>query len=220
MHLIDLSHTLGPYIPRFSTSVPAPLLRPFMSHAEAAASGRYEGCSCEIHRVQFVTSMGTYIDAPYHFDPAGPHIHELPLEACVLPGVVVDCRPLEPRRPIPASVLDGVDVTGKAVLFCTGWDRYWEAAERYAAYPFLTREIALRLRDGGARLCGVDYLAADDQSDPTRPVHTTLLFNRILIVENLTGLPALIGQAFTFHAAPVRFEGAAAFPVRAYAVLP
>jgi kynurenine formamidase len=89
----------------------------------------------------------------------------------------------------------------------------------YARYPFLTGEIARRLQDGGARLCGVDYLAADNQSDPTRPVHTTLLRNRILIVENLTGLEALIGQPFTFHAAPVKVEGAAAFPVRAYAVL-
>jgi kynurenine formamidase len=41
----------------------------------------------------------------------------------------------------------------------------------------------------------------------------------VLIVENLTGLEALIGREFTFHAAPVKVMGAAAFPVRAYAVL-
>lgn len=137
----------------------------------------------------------------------------------MLPGVCVDCRPLEPRQPIPATLLDGVDLAGKAVLFCTGWDAHWADPERYARYPFLTRGVAERLRDGGARLCGVDYLAADDQTDPTRPVHTTLLLNRILIVENLTGLAALIGVPFTFHAAPVKAAGAAAFPVRAYAVL-
>ncbi len=219
MRLVDLSHTLGPGIPRFSESVPAPVVTPYMSHREAAASGRYQDCSCEISQVSFITSISTYLDSPYHFDPHGPQIHELPLEASVLPGVCVDCRPLQPEQPIPASVLDGVDVAGKAVLFCTGWSAHWHEPELYARYPFLTGEIARRLRDGGARLCGVDYLAADNQSDPTRPVHTTLLRNRILIVENLTGLEALIGQPFTFHAAPVKVEGAAAFPVRAYAVL-
>jgi arylformamidase len=219
MHLIDLSHTLGPDIPRFSEQVPAPRVTPYLSHAQAAASGRYQDCSCEIHEAQFVTSMSTYIDAPYHFDPDGPTIDQLPLTACVLPGVCVDCRTLSPRQPIPTSVLDGVDVAGKAVLFCTGWDAHWPDPARYAAYPFLTGAIAARLRAAGAKLCGVDYLAADDQTDPTRPVHTTLLRSRILIVENLTGLDALIGQTFTFHAAPVKLAGAAAFPVRAYAVL-
>jgi kynurenine formamidase len=159
------------------------------------------------------------MDAPYHFDPDGPHIHEIALTDCVRPGVCVDCRPLQPHQPIPAAVLDGVDVAGKAVLFCTGWAAHWADPALYAQHPFLTRAIAERLRDGGAKLCGVDYLAADDPQDPTRPVHTTLLYNRILIVENLTGLEALIGQDFVFHAAPVRLEGAAAFPVRAYAAL-
>ncbi len=219
MRLIDLSHTLGPDIPRFSPSVPAPTISPYLSHAQTAASGRYQGCSCEISQAAFVTSLSTYLDSPYHFDPTGARIHQLALEDCVLPGVCLDCRPLAPRQPIPEAVLDGVDVSGQAVLFCTGWDAYWDDPEAYAAYPFLTRAIAERLRDGGARLCGVDYLAADDQADPARPVHTTLLLNRILIVENLTGLEALIGRTFTFHAAPVKVEGAAAFPVRAYAVL-
>lgn len=219
MQLIDLSQTLGPDVPRFSPAVPAPTLATYQSHTEAAASGRYQDCSCEMHQATFVTSMSTYLDAPYHFDPDGPRIHEIPLADCVLPGVCVDCRPLTPQQPIPSSVLDGVDINGKAVLFCTGWSAHWTDPATYARYPFLTKALAERLRTGGAKLCGVDYLAADDQRDPTRPVHTTLLYNRILIVENLTGLDQLIGQPFVFHAAPVKMVGAAAFPVRAYAVL-
>ena len=219
MHLIDLSHSLGPAIPRFSNAVPAPTVATYMSHSEAAASGRYHDCSCEISQVSFITSISTYLDSPYHFDPQGLQIHELPLEACVLPGICVDCRPLQPEQPIPASVLDGMNIAGKAVLFCTGWSKHWADPGLYARYPFLTGEIARRLHDGGAQLCGVDYLAADNETDPTRPVHTTLLRNRILIVENLTGLEALIGREFVFHAAPVKVEGAAAFPVRAYAVV-
>ena len=46
-----------------------------------------------------------------------------------------------------------------------------------------------------------------------------LLHSDILIVENLTNLGNLPSEGFIFHAAPVKIAGAAAFPVRAYAVI-
>lgn len=189
-----------------------------MSHAEAAASGNYDGCTCEITEVQFVTSLGTYMDSPFHFNPAGGSIESLTLEQCVLPGVTVDCTGVAARQPIDPDVLNGIDVAGRAVLFHTGWSRYWGQPEYYN-FPFLSRATAEHLRDGGARLAGVDFLVIDDTRDPQRPVHVTLLHSDILIVENLTNLAALPATGYTFHAAPVKMSGAAAFPVRAYAVL-
>jgi kynurenine formamidase len=50
-------------------------------------------------------------------------------------------------------------------------------------------------------------------------VHVTLLGSGVLIVENLTNLAALPPADFTFCAVPAKVAGAAAFPVRAYAVL-
>jgi kynurenine formamidase len=41
----------------------------------------------------------------------------------------------------------------------------------------------------------------------------------IPIVENLTHLSSLIGEPFTFVAVPVKVAGAAAFPVRAFAIV-
>jgi arylformamidase len=87
-------------------------------------------------------------------------------------------------------------------------------------FPYLTGETAVALRDRGAKLAGVDFLVIDDTTNPRRPVHVTLLHSDILIVENLTNLGALATTGFTFHAAPVKVAGAAAFPVRAYAVIP
>lgn len=218
MHLIDLSHTITPNMPLFSESAPAPQIRPWMSHAEAAESGHYEDCTCEITEVHFVTSLGTYMDSPFHFDPAGATIDELALEQLVLPGVVVDCTAFGAQDPIGPDVLAGIDVTGKAVLFRTDWSRHWGTPD-YSNYPFLTSETAHALVDGGAKLAGVDYLVIDDMRNPRRPVHVTLLHNDVLIVENLTNLDALPADRFTFHAAPVKVAGAAAFPVRAYAVI-
>lgn len=218
MHLIDLSQTIEPGMVLFSESAPQPRIAPWMSHSQAAASGTYESCSCELTEVQFVTSLGTYMDSPYHFNPNGGSIESLTLEQTVLPGIVIDCTDAGPRQPIEPDVLAGRDIGGKAVLFHTGWDRFWGQAE-YRNFPFISRSTAEALRDGGAKLAGVDFLVIDDTTDPTRPVHVTLLHNDILIIENLTNLGALPMEGFVLHAAPVRIAGAAAFPVRAYGVV-
>jgi arylformamidase len=70
------------------------------------------------------------------------------------------------------------------------------------------------------RLVGIDTLVIDDPTDPTRPAHANFLKQKILIVENLTNLELLIDQEFTFIAVPPKVKGAAAFPVRAFAMLP
>jgi kynurenine formamidase len=218
MQLIDLSQIIAPGMSLFSARAPQPRIDTWMSHAQAAASGNYEGCTCEITEVQFVTSLGTYMDSPYHFNPAGVTIERLRLDQLVLPGVVVDCTRVKAREPIGPERLAGIDVAGKAVLFHTGWSRYWGQPE-YMNFPFLTGETAVALRDRGAKLAGVDFLVIDDTTNPRRPVHMTLLHSDILIVENLTNLGALPATGFMFHAAPVKVAGAAAFPVRAYAVI-
>ena len=120
-------------------------------------------------------------------------------------------------------MLDGHDLRGKAVLFHSGWSRFWKQPE-YLEYPFLGEALVLALCERGAKLVGVDFLTADDLGNPRRPAHVNLLFNNTLIVENLANLGALPSGAlpsdgFTFHAVPVKMAGAAAFPVRAYAMV-
>src|SRR5262249_48610183 len=117
MHLIDLSQTIAPGMSLFSAKAPQPTIGTWMSHAQAAASGNYDGCTCEITEVQFVTSLGTYMDSPYHFNPQGMSIEKLQLEQLVLPGIVIDCSHVRAREPIGSTVLDGLDIASKAVLF-------------------------------------------------------------------------------------------------------
>jgi len=216
--LLDLSHTIEPDMPRFP-SFAAPYVGALWTHADAAARGYYQGTTCEVTEVRFVTSIGTYLDSPYHFDPAGADISRLDLSQLVLPGLALDLR----RRaaadtPLPADVLDGLDVEGQALLLCTGWSDYW-GDEAYYQPPFVSRAMAEQLRAMRPALVGIDTLVIDSTRDPTRPAHTLLLRADILIVENLTGLSQLIGEPFTFVAVPVKVAGAAAFPVRAFAML-
>lgn len=218
MNMIDLSHIIEADMPLFSKKAPAPEITAWLSHKQALASGHYQDCSCEVSEVRFVTSLGTYMDSPYHFDLEGKSIERLALEQLVLPGVVIDCTGMAPTQPITPDVLKSADINGKAVLFYTGWDQYW-GDPQYFDYPYLSGETANVLVQGGAKIAGVDFLVIDSTMDPKRPVHNTLLKNSVLIVENLTNLGQLPAAGFTFHAAPVKYRGAAAFPVRAYAVL-
>ncbi len=215
--LLDLSHTIEPDMPRF-TNIEAPYIGPVWTHAESVQRG-YQDTSCEVTKVRFVTSIGTYLDAPYHFDPHGPDISQLQLSQLVLPGLVLDLRRhAAPDAPLPADALEGMEIAGQALLLCTGWSDYW-GQDRYHHPPFVPRAMAERLRSQRPALVGIDTLAIDSARDPTRPAHTLLLRAGVLIVENLTGLERLIGDAFTFVAAPVKVAGAAAFPVRAFAML-
>lgn len=217
MQLYDLSQTIHPDMQRFSPTAPAPQIRAWQSHADAASSGHYEGCTCEITEINILTSIGTYLDSPYHFHPDGLSIDQLQLEQLVLPGVVVDCTSVTQRQPITPEFLGDTDIEGKAVLFNTGWSRYWGQPE-YLEFPFITGETAEALVERGAKLAGVDFLVIDDTTNPRRPVHVTLLKHQVLIVENLTNLAALPQNGFIFHAVPAKIAGAAAFPVRAYAL--
>ena len=219
MKLIELSHTIESGMPMFSSKAPQPIIRPWMSHNEAATSGNYQDCTCEISEVSFVTSIGTYIDSPYHFDPSGKAIDELSLDQLILPGVVVDCTKASKREALHADTLENVSIKNNAVLFHTGWSRFWGKNEYYE-YPFLAADTAQALLDGGAKMVGIDTLVIDNTQDPTRPVHNILLKHGVLIVENLTNLHLLPKSGFTFHAAPLKIRKSAAFPIRAYAVSP
>lgn len=120
MQLIDLSQTIASGMSLFSPDMPKPQIRPWLSHVQSAFSGRYAGCTVEITQVQFITSIGTYLDSPFHFDPHGASIAALGLDQLVLPGIVVDCTHAQPGKPIGPEVLAGKDSAGKAVLFIQG----------------------------------------------------------------------------------------------------
>jgi len=215
MRLIDLSHVIEEDMSLFP-SLPRPRIGAYLTHAESLP--HYEGKACfEVTHIDMVTSLGTYLDAPYHRHPGRATIDQLALEQCVLSGVVVDVRGKGPWEPIRAADVPRSGLRGRAVLFCTGWDRHW-GQPAYHQHPFLSAEAVEFLLERAPSLVGIDVLNVDDPQDKSRPAHTQLLGHDILIVENLCGLEQLIGQSFLFVAAPVKVRGAAAFPVRAFAL--
>jgi kynurenine formamidase len=165
----------------------------------------------------FQTSVGTYLDSPFHRYPDGRDISELMLDDVVLRGVVVDVRNRGEFEPVgPEVVSKDLDLKDKAVLLNFGWDKYW-GTEKYQSYPFISKELIKYLINSGVKLVGVDTVNIDNSKDLTRPAHTYFLKEEILIVENLMNLDRLYDTKFRFFAVPIKGKKVAAMPIRAFA---
>jgi arylformamidase len=120
---------------------------------------------------------------------------------------------------ITAEAFKNKELRNRAVLVHTGWDEYWATDKYYENHPFLTEDAAIYLKQAGVKLVGIDSHNIDDTRGNTRPVHSTLLREEILIAEHLCNLKNVPDEGFTFSAVPPKFKGAGTFPVRAFAKL-
>jgi arylformamidase len=219
---VDLSHYFEDGMPGFKlknedgtfTQFTA-RIRPFLTHEQTRP--KFKGkASFEITEVEFQTSLGTYIDSPYHRFPDGKDISEIRIEEVILPGVVIDARERDAGAVSSEVIPEGISLRGCAVLFNFGWDRYW-GTDRYEEHPFISKESIHVLIEAGVHLVGVDTINIDDSQDLTRPAHTLFLKNDIFIVENLMNLDSLYKRKFRFFAVPIKGRKVAAMPVRAFA---
>lgn len=214
---VELSHVIRDGMVTYP-GLPAPRISDHLSR-QASRDHYAPGTEFNIARISMVANTGTYLDSPFHRFGDGADLAGLPLSRLTdLDGLVI--RVLGGRaRAINRAVLLPYDVTGRAVLIHTGWDRHWGSEQYGSGHPYLTADAAAWLAERRATLVGIDSVNIDDTDDGARPAHTTLLAAGIPIVEHLCGLERLPVQGFRFHAAPPPVEGMGTFPVRAYALL-
>lgn len=216
MPIVDLSHEIQPGMVTYP-GLPGPSVEDHVSF-DASHDHYAPGTEFQIKSVSFVTSTGTYLDAPGHRFRNGADAADLSLDSCVeLPLTVVD----SPAEGTIAGSLIPDSVFGHAVLFRTGWDGHW-GTTRYGAHehPHLSTEAAEALAERGAAIAGIDSVNIDGTDGDERPVHTILLGAGVLIVENLCGLDQLPQDGASFTAAPLTFRSLPSIPVRAYARIP
>jgi arylformamidase len=215
--LIELSHTIENGLITYK-GLPAPVICDYLSR-EDSKKIYAEGTSFQIEKIEMVSNTGTYIDCPFHRFEQGNDLNDTPLEHFAeLKGVVVRI-PYQEKTAIDADLFSDIEIEGKAILVHTGWDAHWNTEKYYTGHPFLTEKAALFLMEKKARLVGIDSHNIDDTRTNTRPVHTVLLGNGILIVEHLCHLSAIPDENFIFNAIPPKFKGVGTFPVRAMARL-
>ena len=165
------------------------------------------------------THAGTHTDAPSHFVQGGADLKAVGLEKYVGPCVVVDVRhrganddiTLEDIKDCEAAISEK-----KRVLFLTGWCVKVNTAEYFTDYPRISVKVAARLVQLGAVLVGVEAPSLNPGAGIE--VHQILLKSGVAVVEGLRGLDAILGKEVIFCGAPLAFEGADGFPIRAYAI--
>ncbi|MEO1652482.1 MAG: cyclase family protein [Bacteroidota bacterium] len=210
---IDLSHTIYDGLKTYQ-GMPASRICDFLSR-EASRALYEDGTEFHIAHYDFVANSGTYIDCPFHRYEGGKDLSQTQLGRFVdQPGIVVKAIGVKEIGP---DFFQKVDVKDKAVLVRTDWDQHWEQEIYHQEHPYLNEEAALFLKAAGAKIVGIDSYNIDNTRGKTRPVHSILLAQEILIVDHLCNLSSLPETDFLFNAIPPKIKGAGTFPVRAYA---
>lgn len=213
--LIDLSHTIEHGLVTYK-GLPAPIICDYLSRADSKRF--YEkGTEFQIGKIEMVANTGTYIDCPFHRFENGKDLSAIALESLTDLDAIVISVPHTQTLEVTENHLMNHEVRNRAVLIHTGWDRFWNTEHYYENHPYLTESAATYLKDCNVKLVGIDSHNIDCTSGKTRPVHTILLGEEILIVEHLCNLHLLPKEGFTFSAIPPKFKGVGTFPVRAIA---
>lgn len=211
--LIDLSHTIFDGLITYK-GLPAPIICDFLSR-EKSRDFYEPGTEFQIGKIEMVANTGTYVDCPFHRFENGKDLSEMELEAFAdLEAVTVQATT---AKEIGPEFFKNINFENRAVLVHTAWSKHWNTEKYFENHPFLNREAAEFLRDGGAKLVGIDSHNIDNTSTKSRPVHSTLLAAEIPIVEHLCQLHLLPESGFSFSAVPPKFKGVGTFPVRAFA---
>jgi kynurenine formamidase len=214
--LIDVCHSIEDGMITYK-GLPAPAISDHLTREDSR--GRYApGTEFHIGQIEMVGNTGTYLDTPFHRYARGKDLAQLDLYSVAnLEGIVLRCLD---QQEIDAARLTGLDVTGKAVLLHTGWDKHWRTDEYLSGnHPFLSADAATFLAKTGAALVGIDSYNIDSTRDGSRPAHSILLGHDIPVVEHLCGLGDLPDSGFKFFAVPVKVKRFGTFPVRAFGLV-
>ncbi|MEF8777813.1 MAG: cyclase family protein [Natronomonas sp.] len=188
---------------------------------DLSPAASFETDGYRVMQLQCGSHSGTHVDAPAHTEPDGKSLSAFDIDRFVSDAVLIDCRDIGDREPIPPSRVPQSDAD--CVVFHTGWDEYW-GTDRYLDHPYLAPETADRCAADGYDI-GTDTLSPDptpsskatDDEPSGFSAHHALLGASRLVFENLTGLERL-PQRFELRAYPLALGGDGA-PVRAVGVM-
>jgi arylformamidase len=172
---------------------------------------RSRGSAFNLSLISMGTHQGTHVDPPVHCIDSGATADQLPLEALMGPGIVLDMRGKRfiDRADLEASPI-GVHVR---ILLKTDSGPNILKSQFDENYVYLTQDAARYLVELGVLLVGIDYLSVDRYSDEDLTVHRILLESGIVIVEclNLAEVPA---GPCRIYCLPLKIEGGDGAPAR------
>jgi arylformamidase len=199
--LYDISPTVRPEIPVWPGDTP---------FGVRLAWSIAEGASVNLTAITTTPHLGAHADAPFHTEPRGEGIAEMPLERYLGPCRVVKVPPvalIEPRH------VEGIDLASpRRLLFRSDSVRDRRSfPERFTA---LSPELAALLGEHRALLVGMDTPSVDPFDSKELLAHHALARGGVGILEGLLldGVPEGI---YELIALPLKLAGLDASPVRA-----
>ncbi|HEX3127138.1 MAG TPA: arylformamidase [Thermoanaerobaculia bacterium] len=199
--IYDLSPIVRPDIPVWPGDTP------FESRLTWSMAG---GGTVNVSAITTTPHLGSHADAPFHTEPRGETMADLPLERYLGPCRVVKVPPqplIEPRH------LEGIDLTNPPrILLKTESVRDRRTfPERFSA---LSPELAALLAEKKVLLVGLDTPSVDPFDSKTLDAHHALARGGVSNLEGLVldGVPEGI---YELIALPLRLDGLDASPVRA-----
>ena len=172
------------------------------------------GDEANVTRLEMGAHTGTHMDAPFHFEPNGNGIDQIPLEVLIGPCRVFDLTNIPGH--IDRAALEKCDLRGVTrALFKTKNSRHWAHGDREFDKGFIAivADGAEYLVARGVRFVGVDYLSVEPYGSQEHPVHHTLLRANVAIVEGLNLTDVSAGD-YELMALPVKLRGADGAPAR------
>ena len=199
--LYDISPTIRPEIPVWPGDTP---FEARLTWSIAA------GASVNVAAVSTTLHLGAHADAPFHTEPRGEGVGDLPLERYLGPCrvVKVPAAPLiEPRH------VEGIDLASpRRLLFRSDSVRDRRGfPERFTA---LSPELAALLGERGVLLVGMDTPSVDPFESKDLAAHHALARGGVAILESLL-LDGVPEGTYELIALPLKLAGLDASPVRA-----
>ncbi|HYV28691.1 MAG TPA: cyclase family protein [Candidatus Eisenbacteria bacterium] len=168
------------------------------------------GGHCNVSFWELSAHSGTHMDAPLHFVGGGISIDQIAPETFIGECQVVDLATM--KAAIMEETLARRYVGVKRLLINT---RHKDGERDYEPHgPLMTTEAAALLLEHGLILIGTDRLSVDDSQGNSFTLHHAFLGAGCVILEGLQ-FEAVQEGSYFLYAAPLRFAGAEASPVRA-----
>ena len=163
-------------------------------------------------KIEMGCHCGTHVDAPYHFEPDGYRVPDMPLESLVGKARLFHFPNVDT---IDRADLEKLDLKGvERALFRTRNSDHWASGKPFdEKYVYFTGEAARFLVGKKVRLLGTDGLGVEQHGNREAPAHHALLRNGVSIIEGLF-LHNVPAGDYVLFCGPLRLEGAEGAPAR------
>ncbi len=205
--IIDLTYPLSAQTVMFP-GFPQPEIEPFYTIEKEGAN---------VSRINFVSHVGTHIDAPRHMLAGTRTVDELSLERLIGEAVVVDISGRENPTLISLADLqryDNIIHPGDILLVITGIYKAYGTPAYNDACPALATDAANWLVKKEIAAYATDATSIEVPGSSGNPAHKILLGSEIPIIENLCNLERLSQPRVRFTCLPLKVKGGDGGPCR------